>query len=56
MVYTVLLECGTVGGVDTDTLEGQNPLEFDYINVHLRDENGNDLEVSGKPVEILDIN
>lgn len=56
MVYTVLLDCGTIGEVDTDTLEGQSPMDFDHIAVYLHDENGNYIEVNGKPIEILDVN
>ena len=52
-IYTVLLADGTVGTVDDNTTDGQNPLDFDVINVHLHDENGFPIEVSGKPVDIL---
>ena len=55
IIFTVLLEGGTVGTVSSGTINGQNPMDFDVINVHLHDENGNPIEVSGKPVEILDI-
>lgn len=51
--YTVLLDDGTVGTVDDSCTDGQSPLNFDLINVHLHDENGFPIEVSGKPVEIL---
>ncbi len=51
--YTVLLADGTIGTVDDSTTDGQSPLDFDVINVHLHDENGCPIEVEGKPVEIL---
>ena len=53
IIYTVLLDDGTVGSVDDATTDGQSPLYFDVINVHLHDENGFPIEVSGKPVDIL---
>ncbi len=53
IIYTVLLADGTVGTVDDSTTDGQSPLDFDVINVHLHDENGFPIEVTGKPVEIL---
>ena len=54
--YTILLEDGTVGSVSSDTIDGKNPLDFDEINVHLRDENGNPVEILGRPVEVLETN
>ncbi len=54
IIYTVLLADGTVGTVDDSTVDGQSPMDFEIINVHLHDENGFPVEVSGKPVEILD--
>ena len=53
-IYTVLLEDDTVGEVNDNTLNGQNPMDFDVVNVHLCDENGNNIEVRGKPIEILE--
>ena len=53
VIYTVLLENGTIGTVDDSTTDGQSPMDFDVINVHLHDENGLPIEVTGKPVEIL---
>lgn len=61
-IYSVLVEhtdCDgdtveSVGTVSSDTLDGQDPMSFDVLNVHLRDENGNPVEVEGTPVSILD--
>ncbi len=52
--YTVLLDNGTIGTVCDDTTDGQSPMDFEIINVHLSDENGNSIEVQGKPIEILE--
>lgn len=56
MEYSVILKDGTIGAVDTDTLDGQSPEVFvgEIINVHLYDENGNETEVRGELVEVLD--
>ena len=54
IIYTVLLADGTVGTVDDSTTDGQSPLDFDVINVHTHDEWGFPIEVSGKPLSILD--
>lgn len=53
--YTVLLKDGTVGEVCDSTLDGQHPSAFmgEQINVHLHDENGNPIEVTGELVEVL---
>jgi hypothetical protein len=54
--YTVRLADDTVGSVFSDTIDDQ-PIESfigETLNVHLRDENGNPIETSGKVVEILD--
>jgi hypothetical protein len=40
VIYTVLLANGIVGTVDDATTDGQSPLDFELINVHLHDENG----------------
>lgn len=53
MIYTVLLENGTIGTIDDSITDGQNPINFDEITVHLHDENGNPKEEIGKPIEIL---
>lgn len=54
--FTVTLKDGTVGTVDSDTLDGQHPNAFmgEIINVHLHDENGNPVEVQGELVEVLE--
>ena len=56
MDYTVLLICGTVGKVSSDTLDGQSAEEFigERVTVHLHDQNGNDIEVYGTLVEVLE--
>ena len=54
IIYTIILDNGTVGTVDDSTTDGQNPMAFDVINVHLHDENGFPIEIFGKPVSILD--
>ena len=54
IIYTVLLDDGTIGTVDDATTDGQNPLDFEIINIHLHDENGFPIEVCGKPVNILE--
>lgn len=55
-IYTVLLDNGTVGTINDDTLDGQNAESFvgDIVTVHLHDENGNPIEASGKLVEVLE--
>lgn len=55
MTYTVMLNDGTVGTIDTDTLDGQHPEEFmgEIVNVHLNDENGNPIEVQGILTEVF---
>ena len=53
IIYTVVLDDGTIGTVDDATTDGQSPLDFELINVHLHDENGSPIEVEGKPVNIL---
>lgn len=54
VIYTVLLDDGTIGTVDDSTTDGQNPLDFEIINVHLHDGDGFPIEVAGKPINILD--
>ena len=53
VIYTVKLANGIVGTIDEVTTDGQNPLDFEIINVHLHDENGFPIEAEGKPVDIL---
>ncbi len=54
-IYNVLLENGTVGEIDTDTLDGQHPDSFigEVVTVKLHDENGCNIEVSGRLDEVL---
>ncbi len=54
--YDVLLDCGTVGTINSDTLGGQAASDFigEVVNVHLHDENGNEIEVEGVLVEVLE--
>jgi len=54
--YTCLLHDGTVGTIQDDTIDGQHAAAFigEIINVHLHDENGNNIEKQGRLVEILD--
>ena len=56
MIYTVLLTDGTVGTIDSDTLDGQSAECFigERVTVHLHDENGNALEVEGLLEEVLE--
>lgn len=56
MKYTVLLNTGTVGTVDSDTINGQSTEDFigEIINVHFHDENGNEIEEEGVLVEVLE--
>lgn len=53
--YTVLLDCGTVGTINSDTLDGQDAENFigESVNIHLYDENGNPIEVEGNLVDVL---
>ena len=56
MKFTVLLASGTVGTIDSDTLDGQHAEAFigEIVNVHFHDENGNNAEERGELVEVLD--
>lgn len=56
IIYTVLLADGTIGTVDDSFTDGQSPLDFETINVHLHDENGFQIEVEGVPLAILSEN
>lgn len=55
-IYAVVLKSGTVGTIDSDTIDGQNAENFigEIVNVHLHDENGNNIEESGVLVEVLE--
>ena len=54
--YTVRLSNNTIGSVFSGTIDDQPIENFvgETLNVHLRDENGNPIEISGKMVEVLD--
>jgi len=54
--YTVKLEDGTTGIIDDDTLDGQHPDDFigERVNIHLHDENGNNIEIDGIMEETLE--
>lgn len=54
--YTVLLEDGTTGTINSDTLDGQSAEAFigETVNVHIHDENGNPVEREGVLVEVLE--
>ncbi len=56
--YTVLLASGTIGTINSDTLDGQSAECFigERVNVHLHDENGNSVEESGVLKEVLESN
>jgi len=55
-VFTVRLTCGTIGTINEDTIDGQHADDFigETVNVHLRDENGNPIEVEGAMAETID--
>lgn len=55
MKFTVALNDGTVGTVDSDTLDGQHADSFigEVVRVKLHDENGNFIEREGRLVEVL---
>lgn len=50
MKYTVELRDGTVGTIDSDTLNGQDIADFigEIVTVHLHDENGMPIEARGE--------
>ena len=56
MIYTVRLENGTIGTISDNTLDGQHASAFmgEIVNVHLHDENGNEIEAEGRLVEVLE--
>ena len=58
IIYSVLLACGTTGTIDSDTLNGQSAEDFigEMVNVHLHDENGNQIEIEGVLDEVLEAN
>jgi hypothetical protein len=56
MKYTVRLNDNTIGTIDDNTIDGQHADAFigELVNVHLHDENGNEIEKEGRLVEILE--
>ena len=56
MKYTVTLEDGTTGAIDSNTIDGQHADVFigEIVNVHLFDEEGNQIEHEGRLVEVLE--
>jgi hypothetical protein len=56
MKYTVLLQSGTIGTIEGDTLNGQSAHAFlgEEVNVHFHDENGNPAEELGFLQEVLE--
>ena len=56
MIYTVRLADETVGTINEDTIDGQHPNAFmgEIINIHLHDENGQEIERQGRLVEVLE--
>jgi hypothetical protein len=55
MEYDVLLESGTVGAINDDTLDGQHPVCFlgERVTVKFHDSNGCTVEEEGVMVEVL---
>jgi len=55
MQYTVKLADGTIGTIDSDTIDGQDARMFigEVVNVHTWDELGNLVERSGRLVEVF---
>lgn len=55
MIYTVRLKSGTIGTIDSDTLDSQSAEAFigEVVNVHLQTE-AEFVEEEGVLVEILD--
>jgi len=55
-IYTVVLADGTVGTIDSDTINGQHADDFigDIVTVHLYDENGNTMERRGLLEEVIE--
>ena len=55
MQYTVKINDGTIGTIDSDTIDGQDAASFvgEIVNVHTYDEVGNLVERSGRLVKVL---
>ena len=56
MRYTVRLSNDTIGTIDSDTLNEQHVNNFmgEIVTVQLHDENGNNVSVIGKLVDVLE--
>jgi hypothetical protein len=56
MKHNVVLNDGTVGTIDDDTVDYQDLNDFigERMSVHLFDENGNSIEKEGILTEVLD--
>ena len=56
MKYTVRLADGTVGTIESDTLNGQHANNFigEVVTVQLYDENGNNISTTGRLVEVCE--
>ena len=56
MKHNVVLNDGTVGTIDDDTVDYQDLDNFigKCMTVHLQDENGNNIEKEGVLTEVLD--
>ncbi len=56
MKFTVLLQDGTVGIINSDTLDEQSSAHFigEIVRVKLHDENGNLIEKDGVLAEVLE--
>jgi hypothetical protein len=54
--FIVLLEDGTVGVINSDTLDGQHASAWigEVVNVHLYDDNGTPIEAEGTLTAVLD--
>ena len=56
MTYSVKIADGTIGTIDTDTLDGQHPNAFmgEHVDIELHDENENLIHAHGTLIEVLD--
>lgn len=56
MIFSVLLVDGTVGKIDSDSLDRQHADQLlgEVVRVKLADENGNTIEREGRLVEVLE--
>lgn len=56
MKNTVMLENGTVGTVNASTIDFQDINDFigETMTVKINDENGNEIELTGKMVSVIE--